>query len=150
MNPRSELAVHRACPSRAWGSGRQGCCAGCAGCAEMDLATWAQTIAVDLTGVFLCCRAVLPGMIERGSGRIINIASQLGIKGGEGLAHYAAAKAGVVGLTKSLALDGSTVICTSVDGKKQLLRRGALSDPGGWPALEACINATDSPRCARM
>ncbi|MGW2412725.1 SDR family NAD(P)-dependent oxidoreductase [Streptomyces tubercidicus] len=75
--------------------------------AEMDLATWAQTIAVDLTGVFLCCRAVLPGMIERGSGRIINIASQLGIKGGEGLAHYAAAKAGVVGLTKSLALEVS-------------------------------------------
>ncbi|MGW8552571.1 SDR family NAD(P)-dependent oxidoreductase [Streptomyces tubercidicus] len=75
--------------------------------AEMDLATWAQTIAVDLTGVFLCCRAVLPGMIERGSGRIINIASQLGIKGREGLAHYAAAKAGVVGLTKSLALEVS-------------------------------------------
>jgi 3-oxoacyl-[acyl-carrier protein] reductase len=75
--------------------------------AEMSLDTWSQTLAVDLTGVFLCCRAVLPGMLDRGSGRIINIASQLGIKGGIGLAHYAAAKAGVIALTKSLALEVS-------------------------------------------
>jgi 3-oxoacyl-[acyl-carrier protein] reductase len=75
--------------------------------ATMELRTWSETLAVDLTGVFLCCRAVLPGMLERGSGRIINIASQLGIKGGRGLAHYAAAKAGVIALTKSLALEVS-------------------------------------------
>jgi 3-oxoacyl-[acyl-carrier protein] reductase len=74
---------------------------------DMDLATWSQTLAVDLTGVFLGCRAVLPGMLDRGSGRIINIASQLAIKGGRGLAHYSAAKAGVIGLTKSLALEVS-------------------------------------------
>jgi 3-oxoacyl-[acyl-carrier protein] reductase len=72
---------------------------------EMDLATWAETIAVDLTGVFLCCRHVVPGMVERRFGRVINIASQLGIKGGRDLAHYSAAKAGVIGLTKSLALE---------------------------------------------
>lgn len=72
---------------------------------DLDLATWSHTLAVDLTGVFLCCRQVVPGMIERGWGRIINIASQLGIKGGHGLAHYSAAKAGVIGLTKSLALE---------------------------------------------
>ncbi|HEX4247348.1 MAG TPA: SDR family oxidoreductase [Pseudonocardia sp.] len=76
--------------------------------AEMSLGTWSGTLAVDLTGVFLCCRAVLPGMLARGSGRIINIASQLGIKGGIGLAHYAAAKAGVIALTKSLALEVSS------------------------------------------
>lgn len=75
--------------------------------AAMDTASWSETIAVDLTGVFLCCRAVLPGMLARGRGRIINIASQLGIKGGVGLAHYAAAKAGVIALTKSLALEVS-------------------------------------------
>jgi 3-oxoacyl-[acyl-carrier protein] reductase len=75
--------------------------------ATMELRTWSETLAVDLTGVFLCCRAVLPGMLERGAGRIINIASQLGIKGGNGLAHYAAAKAGVIALTKSLALEVS-------------------------------------------
>jgi 3-oxoacyl-[acyl-carrier protein] reductase len=44
-------------------------------------------------------------MIERGEGRVINVASQLGIKGGRGLAHYSAAKAGVLGLTKALALE---------------------------------------------
>jgi 3-oxoacyl-[acyl-carrier protein] reductase len=74
---------------------------------EMDLATWTQTLAVDLTGVFLCCRHIVPRMVERGHGRVINIASQLGIKGGQGLSHYSAAKAGVIGLTKSLALEVS-------------------------------------------
>ncbi|MER7790690.1 SDR family NAD(P)-dependent oxidoreductase [Streptomyces sp. NPDC097640] len=72
---------------------------------EMDPRQWSETIAVDLTGVFLCCRYAVPQMAERGWGRVINIASQLGIKGGRSLAHYAAAKAGVIGLTKSLALE---------------------------------------------
>ena len=72
---------------------------------EMSLEQWQETIDVDLTGVFLCCRAVVPQMIRQGGGRVINIASQLGIKGGQGLAHYSAAKAGVLGLTKALALE---------------------------------------------
>jgi 3-oxoacyl-[acyl-carrier protein] reductase len=75
--------------------------------ADMPLAQWDQTLAVDLTSVFLLCRAVLPGMLARRDGRIVNVASQLGIKGGVGLAHYAAAKAGVIALTKSLALEVS-------------------------------------------
>lgn len=75
---------------------------------SLSLRTWQQTIGIDLTSVFLLCRAVLPGMLERRDGRIINIASQLGIKGGNGLAHYAAAKAGVIALTKSLALEVSS------------------------------------------
>lgn len=70
---------------------------------EMDVETWDRMIAVDLRSVFLCCRWAAPHMVERGSGRIINIASQLGIKGGEGLTHYCAAKAGVIGFTKALA-----------------------------------------------
>jgi 3-oxoacyl-[acyl-carrier protein] reductase len=72
---------------------------------EMSLAQWRQTIDVDLTGVFLTCRQVVPGMVGRGAGRVINIASQLAIKGGESLTHYSAAKAGVLGLTKALALE---------------------------------------------
>ncbi|HUR01587.1 MAG TPA: SDR family NAD(P)-dependent oxidoreductase [Nonomuraea sp.] len=72
---------------------------------EMDPRVWSETIAVDLTGVFLCCRYVVPHMVERRWGRVINIASQLGIKGGRSLSHYAAAKAGVIGFTKSLALE---------------------------------------------
>lgn len=72
---------------------------------EMSEATFDRTIAVDLKGVFICARWAAPEMVKRGGGRIINIASQLGIKGGINLAHYSAAKAGVIGLTKSLALE---------------------------------------------
>jgi 3-oxoacyl-[acyl-carrier protein] reductase len=74
---------------------------------EMSTATWAETLDVDLTSVFLLNRAVLPGMLAQQSGRIVNVASQLAIKGGESLAHYAAAKAGVIAMTKSLALEVS-------------------------------------------
>lgn len=72
---------------------------------EMSLGQWQQTIDVDLTGVFLMCRYVVPGMVARRDGRVINIASQLALKGGTSLTHYSAAKAGVIGLTKSLALE---------------------------------------------
>ncbi len=72
---------------------------------DMTLAMWNETVSVDLTGVFLCCREVVGEMRRQKWGRIINIASQLAIKGGTGLSHYSAAKAGVVGLTKALALE---------------------------------------------
>ena len=72
---------------------------------DMSLAMWNETLTVDLTGVFLCCREVVGEMRQRKWGRIINIASQLAIKGGVGLTHYSAAKAGVVGMTKALALE---------------------------------------------
>lgn len=83
---------------------------------DMTLAMWNETVSVDLTGVFLCCREVVGEMRERKWGRIINIASQLAIKGGTGLAHYSAAKAGVVGLTKALALEvsGDNVLVNSI------------------------------------
>lgn len=72
---------------------------------DMDLTMWNETVSVDLTGVFLCSREVLKPMRQQGWGRIINVASQLGIKGGVGLGHYSAAKAGVIGFTKALALE---------------------------------------------
>lgn len=72
---------------------------------SMSPAQWRQTIDVDLTGIFLTCRFIVPGMVDRGWGRVINVASQLGIKGGVGLTHYSAAKAGVIGFTKALALE---------------------------------------------
>jgi 3-oxoacyl-[acyl-carrier protein] reductase len=82
----------------------------------MSLAQWQQTIDVDLTGVFLMCRAVVPGMVGRGFGRVVNIASQLALKGGTSLSHYSAAKAGVIGLTKSLALEvaGNGVLVNAI------------------------------------
>jgi 3-oxoacyl-[acyl-carrier protein] reductase len=74
---------------------------------EMDLQTWQRMLDIDLTSVFLTCRAVTPHMLAAGGGRIINVASQLGQKGGEGLTHYCAAKAGVIGFTKALAREVS-------------------------------------------
>lgn len=64
---------------------------------------WQQVIAVNLTGVFLCSKAVLPTMLERSSGRIINIASIAGKEGNPAMAAYSTSKAGVIGFTKSLA-----------------------------------------------
>jgi 3-oxoacyl-[acyl-carrier protein] reductase len=70
---------------------------------DMTLQEWKHVIDVDLTGAFVCSRAVLPGMLERGNGSIVMIASRLGQIGFAGVAHYAAAKAGLLGLVKSLA-----------------------------------------------
>ncbi|MFW0793315.1 SDR family NAD(P)-dependent oxidoreductase [Gordonia sp. CPCC 205515] len=72
---------------------------------EMPISQWRETIDIDLTSVFLLNRAALRPMLAQGRGRIINVASQLGIKGGVSLAHYAAAKAGVIAMTKSIALE---------------------------------------------
>lgn len=63
---------------------------------------WHQVIDIDLMGVFLCCRAVVPSMLSKGYGRIVNIASIAGKEGNPNASHYSAAKAGVIGLTKSL------------------------------------------------
>ena len=70
---------------------------------DMASALWDEMLRVNLRSVFLCTRAVLPAMRARRWGRIINISSQLAHTGGEGMAHYAAAKAGILGLTRSLA-----------------------------------------------
>ncbi len=70
--------------------------------ADYPVDAWRQVIEVDLTGVFICCRAVVPGMVKRNYGRIINIASVAGKEGNPNAAPYSAAKAGVMALTKSL------------------------------------------------
>ena len=64
-------------------------------------------LAVHVRGAFLCIRAVLPGMLARREGVIVNIASQLGQIGGVELVHYSAAKAAIIGLTKALAREVS-------------------------------------------
>jgi 3-oxoacyl-[acyl-carrier protein] reductase len=68
---------------------------------------WERDLRVNLTGVFNCAKAVWPGMVERGWGRIVTMASVAGTLGGFGQASYAATKAGVIGLTKTLALEGA-------------------------------------------
>ena len=71
-------------------------------CWEYSMQDWQRVMSVDLTGVFLCCRAIVPHMRERGTGRIVNIASIAGKEGNANNAPYSAAKAGVIALTKSL------------------------------------------------
>ena len=69
---------------------------------EYPIDQWRQVIEIDLNGVFYCCRAVVPQMVERGYGRIVNIASIAGKEGNPNASAYSAAKAGVIALTKSL------------------------------------------------
>lgn len=78
------------------GSGRAG---------DISVAAWQRVIDVNLTGVWLSCRAVLPQMIANGGGSIVNQASVGGLIGVGGIASYAAAKAGVIGLTRQMAVD---------------------------------------------
>ncbi len=75
--------------------------------AEMAPDDWDRMIAVHLRGCFLGCRRAIGPMLAAGSGAIVNIASQLGQIGGIELSHYSAAKAGIIGLTKSLAREVS-------------------------------------------
>lgn len=69
---------------------------------------WASVLAIDLTGVFYCCRAAVPGMVEAGWGRIVNVASVAGKEGNPNMVAYSAAKAGVLGLTKSIGKELAT------------------------------------------
>jgi 3-oxoacyl-[acyl-carrier protein] reductase len=75
--------------------------------AELPVAEWDAVIAAHLRGTFYTTHLVLPQMLERRSGKIINIASQLAYKGRAGLAHYCAAKAGIITFTRVLALEVS-------------------------------------------
>jgi 3-oxoacyl-[acyl-carrier protein] reductase len=83
--------------------------------ADTSIADWNITIATDLTGIFLCTRAVLPFMLQQKEGKIINIASTLGQIGEAGMVAYSAAKGGVIAFTKALARevarDGVLVNC---------------------------------------
>ena len=75
---------------------------------EMSSEQWDKVVNVNLRGTFLCTRYVLPQMLERGSGKIINIGSQLGQIGGHEMVHYSASKGGVLAFTKALAREVST------------------------------------------
>jgi 3-oxoacyl-[acyl-carrier protein] reductase len=73
--------------------------------ADMKVSEWEQVIRTNLTGSFFCCRAVMPGMKQKGAGRIINFTSGRALQGSKHGAHYAASKGGIIGFTKSLALE---------------------------------------------
>jgi NAD(P)-dependent dehydrogenase (short-subunit alcohol dehydrogenase family) len=75
---------------------------------EQEDEDWSKVIAVNLTGVFLCCRAVMPHMRGRDYGRIVNIASLAGKEGNPNMVAYSASKAGVIALSKSMAKEVAT------------------------------------------
>ncbi len=70
---------------------------------ELSVGEWRRTIDINLTGCFLVTRAAAPLLVAAGGGAIVNIASQLAYRGGVGLAHYSAAKAGIIGFTRAAA-----------------------------------------------
>ena len=72
---------------------------------DISVDAWRRMLDVHLGGTRNACAAVLPGMIERGEGRVITISSELALAGGEEDAHYAAAKGAIIGFTKSLAAE---------------------------------------------
>jgi NAD(P)-dependent dehydrogenase (short-subunit alcohol dehydrogenase family) len=72
---------------------------------ETTLELWNRTLAVNMTGAFLCSRRVVPGMVAAGRGRIVNIGSTAALRGVARVAAYSASKHGLIGLTRSLALE---------------------------------------------
>jgi acetoacetyl-CoA reductase/3-oxoacyl-[acyl-carrier protein] reductase len=77
---------------------------------KMDDEDWYKVLAVNLSGAFFMTKAVLPHMIERGSGRVVNISSIIGEIGNIGQANYAASKSGLFGLTKTLARETAQLL----------------------------------------
>jgi 3-oxoacyl-[acyl-carrier protein] reductase len=102
---------------------------------EISLDEWRRVLAIVLDGAFLCAQACLPHMVKSGGGTIVSIGGQTGHKGAAGRAHVVAAKAGLAGMTKALALDLAphriTVNCV-VPGSIETVRGlpGAPERPG--------------------
>jgi 3-oxoacyl-[acyl-carrier protein] reductase len=83
---------------------------------ELEPAIWRQVIEVNLNAPYVACRALVPGMIARGYGRIVNVASIAAKEGNPNAAHYSASKAGLIALTKSLGkeLAGTGVLVNAI------------------------------------
>lgn len=98
---------------------------------DVEAADWERTLAVNLSGTFTTMQAVLPGMVEQGWGRIVNLASIAGMEGNPRLAAYSASKAAVIGLTKSVG--------------KELATTGVLINAVAPAVIETPMNASTRP-----
>lgn len=95
---------------------------------KIDVTEWDKVMAVNLKGLFLCSRAVVPHMLSQGWGRIINVSSALAYKGIAGRLHYVTSKAGVLGFTRGLAreLAGTNITVNSI-GLGQTMSEGLIN-----------------------
>lgn len=98
---------------------------------DVEATDWERTLAVNLSGTFTTMQAVLPGMVEQGWGRIVNLASIAGMEGNPRLAAYSASKAAIIGLTKSVG--------------KELATTGVLINAVAPAVIETPMNASTRP-----
>ena len=98
---------------------------------EVSTADWERTFAVNVTGAFRMCHELVPGMVQRGWGRVVNIASIAGKDGNPRLSAYSASKAALIGMTKSLG--------------KELATTGVLVNAVAPAVFETPMNASTSP-----
>ena len=104
---------------------------------DMPLAAWQAVMATHLQGTFLTTQCVLPQMLERRDGKIINIASQLAYKGRAGLAHYCAAKAGIIAFTRVWRWRSVDRASTPTASPRDLSRPRSFRAPAADPEEEA-------------
>jgi NAD(P)-dependent dehydrogenase (short-subunit alcohol dehydrogenase family) len=120
---------------------------------DIDVEEWDRVMAVNLRGMFLCCQAVAPAMMEQRSGKIINISSGTALAGVPGLLHYVTSKAGVIGLTRALAREvgGFGIAVNTItpgvimsDGTAHLMENSGL--PNQDMLIQAkCLQREQSP-----
>jgi len=109
---------------------------------EMSATEWDAVVALNLTSVFLCCRAAIPHLAANAGARIVNIGSNVPLTGQKNRSHYAAAKAGVHNLTKSIALEVATsgiTVNAVAPGPTNTERVRRIVPADEWDALEASI-----------
>jgi 2-hydroxycyclohexanecarboxyl-CoA dehydrogenase len=114
---------------------------------DTDEGLWERVLAVNLLGVMRTTHSILPGMIERGGGRIVNVASEAGRVGSNGSAVYSAAKGGVISFTKTIAREGARhgITCNAVAPgpiDTPLLRRAEQLGKIGHRVIEVMVGST--------
>lgn len=117
---------------------------------KLSLEDWERMVRVTLTAAFLCSQAAVPQMEQAGWGRIVNVASLRAMTGSDHGAHYASAKAGIIGLTKSLALELAkykiTVNAVSPGYTRTDMTRAALEKHGERIAAKIPLGRAAEPR----